>query len=185
MTRYGFRLAAFLAALMSCAPAWASEEAGAGGLPQLDVTTYTGVLFWMLATFVVFFLYMHFVGIPGVQKTVSKRRVILEGDLEAARRTSEEAKDVASAYEDELTGARSRARDTVGSIIEVVSREASEAREKQTHDLTHRTTVAQRNLAEAKKNALTEAQNFANDLVTAIVEKVLHPGLDTKKAVKK
>lgn len=183
MKRVGIQFAAFVGTLMTALPAWAEEAAHEGGkktLPQLDVALYPGVLFWMIASFVLFFLIMKKVGVPGVQETIAKRRSVLDTDLDAARKASEEAQAVVKAYEDSLLEARRKAHETVGTIVAQAAQEAGDAREKQNQELHHRMVVAQENLAKAKQEALHESQKFVNALVEEVVGKVMQSGIGLK-----
>ena len=182
MKRFGLQFAVFALPLMYSLPVLAEEHGGKKTLPQLDVSFYPNVLFWMITSFVLFFLVMKFVGISGVQETIAKRRNILEADLGAARQASEEAEGVVKAYEAGLLDARRKAHETVGTIVAAAAREATEAREKQQQEMLHRMTVAQANLAESKQAAMKEVQQNVNDLVIDVVTKVLTSGVSAKTA---
>lgn len=181
--RVGIRFAAMAATLMVSLPAWAEEAAHEGGsksLPQLDITLYPSVMFWMVASFVLFFIVMKKVGVPGVQETIAKRRSILDADLESARRASEEADAVIKEHEEALHEARRKAHETVGNIVYAAACEAEEEQEKQGQELHHRMTVAHENLAKAKQDAMRETQHFVNDLVNEVVARVMQSGIEAK-----
>lgn len=181
MKKLGLQLAAFLIPLTYALPALAEEHGGGKkSLPQLDVTSYPNVLFWMITSFVLFFLIMKFVGVPGVQETIAKRRNILESDLGAARKASEEAKAVVKAYEDGLHDARRKAQETVGGIVLAAAHEASEQRDRQDVEMKHRLVVAQENMATAKHAAMKDTQQYVNDLVDDIVTKIMQTGIETQ-----
>lgn len=186
MKRLGIYLAVVALPIMYSMPVWAEEHGGKKTLPQLDVGFYPNVLFWMITSFVLFFLVMRLWGIPGVQQTIAKRRDILDADLIAARRASEEAQDVIKAYEDGLLESRRKAHETVGGMVADAAREAAAQREKQQQEMHHRMIVSQANLAEAKKLAMKETQQFVNDLVQDVVAKVMKCCIDapTAKVVK-
>ena len=188
MKKHGLQLAVFFLPVLYALPAMASDEHGGGSktLPQLEIGSYPNIIFWMVASFVLFFLFMQFVGIPGYMKTTGKRRALLEVDLESARKAGDEAKGVVTAYEQGLLEARRKAHETVGGIIAAVSAESAEAKEKQQKDFFHRMTVAQANLAEAKQGAMREVQQNVNDLVMGVVAKMMETGIGDKtaKAVK-
>lgn len=182
MKRVGIQLAALAVPFVYALPAWASEpnEGGSKTLPQLDVSVYPNVLFWMIASFVVFFILMKKIAVPGVQETITKRRNILDTDLESARKASEEAQAVVKAHENSLHEARRKAQETVGGIVAQAAKEAATEQEKQNTELHHRMIVAQENLATAKQAAMKETQHFVNDLVHEIVAKVMQSGIEPK-----
>lgn len=180
--RVGIQFAALAVPFVYALPAWASEphEGGSKTLPQLDVTLYPNVLFWMIASFIVFFILMKKIAVPAVQETITKRRSILNSDLGAAHKASEEAQAVVKAHEESLFEARRKAHETVGGIVAQAGEEAASAQEKQSQDLHHRMVVAQENLATAKQNAMRETQHFVNDLVQEVVAKVMQSGIEPK-----
>lgn len=164
-------------------PAMAEEAAHEGGpktLPQIDVSLYPGVIFWSVVTFAVFFVLMKKIAIPSVQGTLVRRRSVLDADLNAAHKASEEAQAVIKAHEESLYEARRKAQETVGAIVAQATQEAAEEHEKQNQELHHRMVVAQENLATAKQDAMRETQHFVNDLVQEVVAKVMQSGIQAK-----
>lgn len=180
--RVGIQFAALAVPFVYALPAWASEshEGGAKTLPQLDVALYPNVLFWLIASFIVFFFLMKKIAMPAMQETIAKRRGILSSDLSAAHQASEEAQSVIKAHEASLFEARRKAHETVGGIVAQAAQEAAAEQERQGQELHHRMIVAQENLATAKQSAMKETQHFVNDLVQEIVAKVMQSGIEPK-----
>ncbi len=188
MKRVDILSAAFLGlvALTSSLPAWASEELEAveesmeKGLPQMDVSLFPSVLFWLAVTFLLFFIMMQTIGIPGIRKTKERRKGIVDEDLLVARDASDEAQKIREVNEAALNDARARAHKTVNDIIQVADTEATEQREKQQQELSYRLEVAESNLHAARKTALQESPKFINDLVMEIVDKVTQPDTELR-----
>ncbi|HBM90268.1 MAG TPA: hypothetical protein DD400_00070 [Rhodospirillaceae bacterium] len=188
MKRVDILSAAFfgLVALSLSVPAWASEELEAveesmgKGLPQMDVSLFPSVLFWLAATFLLFFIMMQTIGVPGIQKTKARRKGIVDQDLLTARNASDEAQNIREVNEAALDDARIRAQKTVNDIIQVADSEATEQREKQQQDLSHRLQVAEENLNAVRKKALEDTPKFINDLVIEIVDKVTQPDAELR-----
>ncbi len=171
---------AMIALAVVPAPVWASEAHGGEGkssLPQLDVALYPGVLFWLVVIFTLFFLYIRFVGAPGVRKMRDKRAGMLASDLKAAQIASEEAKKVVESYEASLLEARQKANTMVSSILIQAEHEAYEHSDKLRDELDHRTRVAEENIAKARQKAMEDAPKHVNDLVQDLFAKVLQVDL--------
>lgn len=181
MKRADILSAVALIALAVPAPVWASEAAhggeGKSSLPQLDVALYPGLLFWLIVVFFLFFLYVRFVGAPGVRKARDKRTGMISTDLKTAQAASEEAKKVVEAYEASLAEARQKANATVNAILVQAEREAYERSDKLRDELDHRTRVAEANIAEAQQKAMEDAPKHVNDLVQDLFAKVLQVNL--------
>ncbi len=170
------------------APVWASEPhaEGKSSLPQLDVALYPGLLFWLVIVFVLFFLYVRFLGAPGVRRARDKRTGMVSVDLKAAKEASEEAKKVVEAYEAALLEARQKANATVGGILLRAEREASEHSDKLREELDHRTRVAEENIAKGRQKAMEDAPKHVNELVQDLFAKVtqVHMGGASKAGAK-
>ncbi|MFA6280175.1 MAG: ATP synthase F0 subunit B [Bdellovibrionales bacterium] len=176
MKRIDVPVAALWGLLVWASPAIA-EEQGSKTLPQLDVALYPGVLFWMVSSFLVLFVLMTVFGIPGIRKTIDKRKRLLTIDLEAARLVSEQAAEVVRAYEEDIHDARRKAQDTVSAIVVAASHEAAAQSDQLEQELRHRMIVAQENIAQAKQEALKETQEHINDLVHLVVTKLMEAGI--------
>lgn len=164
------------------APLWANEgaEGGKSSLPQLDATLYPGLLFWLAVVFFLFFLFMQFVGVPGVRKTQENRASILGADLAAARAASEEAQKVVENYESALAKARQEAAATVNGILVAAAKETEKRSEKLHNELTHRTQVAEENIAAARQKAMEDAPKHVNDLVLDLYDRVTKVSMGAK-----
>lgn len=184
MKRADILSAVYAIALLVPAPVWASEAHGEAksSLPQLNVALYPGLLFWLLSIFALFFLYVRFVGAPGVQKTQAKRASILGADLAAARAASDEAQKVVEEYEAALSRARHHAHETVSTILIEASKEEDERSDKLQKELTHRTHVAEENIAAARQKAMEEAPKYINDLVQDLFTRVTQVDMGAKTA---
>src|SRR5262245_41174027 len=80
-----------------------------GGLPQLDVETYPGQLFWLVITFGLLFILLSRVTLPRIAASIAARKNRIEGDLGAAERSKKDASDALAAYEAALAQARNKA----------------------------------------------------------------------------
>jgi F-type H+-transporting ATPase subunit b len=80
------------------------------GLPQLDVNSYAGQLFWLAVFFAIVYGFMRFVGIPRVGALIEARHAQVAGDLGAAERLRLQAAEAQSAYEARMAEAHAQAR---------------------------------------------------------------------------
>lgn len=175
MKRVGIQLMALAFLAMYSLPVLAGE--GHGGekatLPQLNVALYPGLLFWLVICFFTFFVIVSRLAIPTIRKTQGHRKAIITADLNAAKEASDASAQVMEAYESALADARGQAQKTVANIIQAAEAEATEAREKQAQDLSHRTIVAEENIAAARDAALKEAPRLVPVLVQDILGKLI------------
>src|SRR3954463_1908804 len=79
------------------------------GLPQMDVATFPGQLFWLAITFGLLFLVLWRTTLPMISGAIGARRNRIEGDLGAAESSRKDATNALANYESALAAARSRA----------------------------------------------------------------------------
>ena len=79
------------------------------GLPQLDMETYPGQLFWLVITFGLLFVLLSRVTLPRIAGSIAARKNRIEGDLGAAEQSKKDASDALAAYEAALAQARNKA----------------------------------------------------------------------------
>jgi F-type H+-transporting ATPase subunit b len=82
---------------------------GHSGLPQMDVQTFTGQIFWLVLTFGLLFLVLSRMTLPMIAGAIGARRSKIEGDLSTAEGFRKDAADALASYETALTQARTRA----------------------------------------------------------------------------
>ena len=82
-------------------------------MPQLDLSTFPSQIFWLAAFFVVLYLLMAKIAIPGIEKVIDERRNRIDGDLDKAGQMKAEAEAVIAAYEKGLADARHQAQLTM------------------------------------------------------------------------
>ena len=87
-----------------------SRAAESGGLPQLDVNSFAGQLFWLAVYFLVVYLFMRFVGIPRVTAIVEARSAQIDRDLSAAEQLRKDGAEARGTYEATIAQAHSEAR---------------------------------------------------------------------------
>jgi len=79
------------------------------GLPQLDVETYPGQLFWLVITFGLLFILLSRVTLPRIAGSIAARKNRIEGDLGAAEQSKKDASNALADYEAALAQARNKA----------------------------------------------------------------------------
>lgn len=156
-------------------PAWAEEaaEEAKGSLPQLDVQFFPGLLFWLAVSFPLLFVLMRFLAVPRVLQTRAKRQHVLRTDLEAAEADNEQARVLRTALEKAIADARAKAQATVSGMAAAAAQEEAEKRTAQQQELGRRIAEAETRLDALRESALKDARKAADDLASAMVEKLI------------
>ena len=175
MKRVGIQFTALASLAMYSMPVWAEEAHGGGkaALPQLDAALYPGLLFWLAICFFAFFIVVAAYGAPGIRKTQAHRKSLVSADLNAAKASSDESQKVMETCEAALADARAQAQKTVANIIQAAEAEATEEREKQAQELSHRFVVAEENISAARVAAMKEVPHLVPALVQDIMNKLM------------
>ena len=157
--------------LLGPAAAFAAE-AGKPGMPQLDPSTYTSQVFWLVVTFVLLYVVMSRVALPKVQDVLETRAKRLQGDLDEAHRLRAESEKAIAAYETALNQARAKAQATVGETRARAGKEAVEVKAKQDAELAQAAKAAEAGITAAKNTALASLSDVAAETARDIVQRL-------------
>ena len=78
-------------------------------MPQLDASTFTAQLFWLVVWFGLLYLLMVKIGLPRIAVAIEARRERREDDLARARRLKSEAEEVSADFQRAMSDARAQA----------------------------------------------------------------------------
>ena len=74
-------------------------EGTGGGMPQLNPESFTSQIFWLVVTFLIFFLIAWRVGLPKIGRVLEDRRERIDRDVSKAVELRNEAETVLAEYE--------------------------------------------------------------------------------------
>jgi F-type H+-transporting ATPase subunit b len=150
------------------------------GLPQLDMATWPGQLFWLAVTFTVLFIFLWRVILPKIGTAIENRRDRIADDLDAAATLKLQSDESATEYERLLTEARSKAHamamDNRAAVESEVAAEAADADE----EIAKRQETAEKRISEMRTVALANVRDIAIDTTQAIVSELTGTKADAK-----
>ena len=88
------------------------------GMPQLDVSTYPSLIFWLILTFGFTFLVLKFFITPKLSEILNQRKERISADLFAAKSSREEAENSKMNQEKSISDAKNNANKIVKDAIE-------------------------------------------------------------------
>lgn len=154
-----------------------AEAAGVeseGGLPQLDVSTYAGQVFWLLITFVLLYLLMARVFLPRLGSVIEERRQRIADDFDKAAEFKRQAEEAEAAYRKALADARARAsriaqetRDQIDADIKAMQAETDAKLDAEIEAAERRIAATSARAAEAVRAA---ARETVRDIVVALID---------------
>ncbi|MCB9979099.1 MAG: hypothetical protein H6862_05805 [Rhodospirillales bacterium] len=146
--------------------------AAEGGMPQLDLSTFPGQIFWTGVTFFILYFFFGSHVLPALSRIVDGRADHVRRDLEESERQTAAAHEAKEAYERALSQARSEASGMILALEASLRDSASVAhRDFQAHVLKE-IAVAERRIAKAQSDAFSDINRLMADCVVLSSEKL-------------
>ncbi len=146
------------------------ETAASGsGMPQLDVTTFSNQIFWLVVTMVVLYFIMSRVALPRIAAVLADRRGTITSDVAAAEEFKIKAQEAEKAYTRALEEARAEA----NRIVEAAKAEMQEALNAQIAradaEISAKANESERRIREIRDNAMTMVTDVSKDVTQDIL----------------
>lgn len=148
--------------------------AAGGGLPQLDLSTYSSQVIWLVISFAALYALMSTVALPRIGEVLEERQNRINDNLAKAEDLKNQAEAAGRAYEQSLASARSQAADAIREVKEKASVEAHDRQAKLTAKLSESIKQAESSINKAKLDALSGIEAVAVDVATAAVSKLIN-----------
>ncbi len=141
-------------------------------MPQLDISTYSSQIAWLVITFSILLVVMWKVIVPAISATLETRQRRISGNLEKASELKRDAEAALAAYEAALATARAEA---VGVITEAKERLAGEAAQRNgelAEKLAGQMRESETRIEKAVEEAAAGLRMVAMDVAAAAVTKL-------------
>lgn len=143
-------------------------------MPQLDPSSFSSQLFWLVASMAVMYAALRWKILPALLGILDAREAAREGDLSRAHAMKEEAEAVKAAYEQAMSEAHRRAQALFAEAEAKNAQALEQSLAALTRESAQQTAQAERKLADAKSAAMQALLPEAAGLASAIVEKLTH-----------
>ncbi|MBL4693590.1 MAG: F0F1 ATP synthase subunit B' [Magnetovibrio sp.] len=150
-----------------------ASPALAGGLPQLDVTTFSSQVVWLLITFVALYVLMTKLALPRVGEVLEERQNKIDDNLAKAEELNAQAEAACTAYETSLSDARSKAQTAIREVKDSAAAEAAQRQSALNEKLQAQIASSEQAIGKARDEALSGIKDIATDVATSVVEKLL------------
>ena len=149
------------------------KHAEVEGLPQLDFTTYTQQIFWMVIIFAFLYVVFAMKTLPDISGVIQNRKNHIDSDLDTAEKLTAEADGVQESYQSGLSGSQ----DAAQAELQKVEAEMKAKSEKAAHDFRERSEAeiqkAEANILKAQNAAMDDMNMIAAEAASAAVAKIL------------
>lgn len=144
-------------------------EEAAGGLPQLDFSTFPNQIFWLVVTLVVIYLILTRVALPRISAVLAERQGTITNDIAAAEELKLKAQQAEAAYDKALAEARSEAQKIAAEARAEIQADLDAAMAKADAEISARSAESEARIAEIRDGAMDAVKEVARDTAKEVV----------------
>ncbi len=148
----------------------ADHAASTPGMPQLDVTNFGNLIFWLLVVLAVIYWVLSRVALPRIGGVLSDRQGAITGDLMAAEEFKQKAKEAEAAYDKALADARAEAQKIIATNKAEMQKELDAAIAHADAEIAARASESEKRITEIRASAAEDARSVAREVTAALVE---------------
>lgn len=152
---------------------FAASPAYAAGLPQLDPSTYSAQVVWLVVTFVLLYVLMAKVALPRIGDVLEERQNKIDDNLAKAEELKVQAEAAQEAYESSLAQARAKAHDAIREVKDNAAAEAAERQSALNDQLQAKIRESEQAITKARDEALAGITEVATEVASGVVEKLI------------
>ena len=160
----------------------AETHGESGGLPQLNIATYPGQIFWLLVMFVALYTAFSKSILPSIGSVVSGRENLIKGNLDEAQALKDKAQAIQDSYEKTLEQARVKAIQAVQEVEIAAKKKAADQidgfRKKADVELKS----AEERMDGVKNKAMGDMSHVAAEVASDAAQKITGISTDMQKA---
>ncbi|KEP69464.1 ATP F0F1 synthase subunit B' [Thioclava dalianensis] len=145
------------------------HTADAGGMPQLDFSSFPNQIFWLLVTLGVIYWLLSRIALPRIAAVLADRQGTIAGDIAAAEDFKRKAEEAEAAYEKALAEARKNAQKIAGETKAEIQKDLDAAIAKADTEIAARSAQSEQRIAEIRDGALAAIDEVAKDTAGEIV----------------
>ena len=152
------------------APAHAAEPSG--GMPQLDVSTFPGQIFWLVVSFALLYWLLTKKALPRVAEILETRQERIAADLDRAARLRADAEEALKRYEATVAAAQAESAARVKATQERAAAEVAARAAALDRELGAKLTAAEARIAAARAQAMGQLADVAAEAAQAAVRRL-------------
>ena len=149
-------------------------------MPQLDVSTFSSQIFWLVVSFTALFLIVWRIGVPKISHILETRQKRIDDNLLRAEEFKREAEAALKIYEASLEEARSEAQAILVEASTLLAEEFNAREAELIKALSKRISESEENISNTVDNAIEKISDAAADVAANAVERLTGeaPGAD-------
>ena len=148
------------------------DAAAQSNFPPFDSSNFPSQLVWFAIAFAFLYWFMSKRALPQLGAVIEERRARIARDLDDATAMQQRADAAAAAHEKTLADARAKALSVAQAARDQLAAESAAKRKNLEDELALRLAAADRQIAAARTEAMTNVAGIARDAAQAIVERL-------------
>lgn len=147
----------------------ADTAATGPGMPQLDITTFSNQIFWLVVSIVVLYFIMSRVALPRIAAVLADRRGTITSDIAAAEEFKLKALEAEKAYTRALDEARAEAHRIVEAAKAEMQAELNAQIARADAEISAKAAESERRIREIRDNAVSMVSDVSKDVTGDIL----------------
>ena len=147
-------------------------------MPQLDISTFSTQIVWLVITFSALFIIMWRVAVPRISDTLEQRQNRMDDSLNKAAEFKKEAEAAIEAYEKSLAEAREAAYSAIADANAKLLDETAAKDAELGTKLKAMLSESEASIAKATENAIDNVRVVAEEVASAAAERLLGDAVD-------
>ena len=144
-------------------------EAGGASMPQLDPSTFSNQIFWLLVTLVVIYFVLSRIALPRISAVLAERSGTITNDIAAAEELKLKASEAEDAYNKALADARAEAARIVDETKAQIQNDLAAELAKADAVISEKAAAGEKAIADIRENAMSSVAEVATDTAAALV----------------
>ncbi len=154
--------------------------AEAPGMPQLDFSTFSNQIFWLVITMIVIYFVLSRIALPRIGSVLADRQGAITNDIAAAEDLKQKAVEAEAAYNQALIDARAEASRIVEDAKAGIKADLDKAIAVADAEIAAKSAEAEKAIGAIRASASESAAEVAKDIAKDIVAAVAPGKIDAK-----
>jgi F-type H+-transporting ATPase subunit b len=155
-------------------------EHAEGGMPQLDVTTYPNMIFWLIIALVALYFILTRFALPRIAAVLAERNDAMANDLEEASLYKRRAEEAEATYNAALKTAREEAGKIAAETKAAINAELAKLMATADAEIGAKSAESERRIREIQDSATESVEQVALETARAIVEAFVPKAADSE-----
>lgn len=149
-------------------------------MPQLDISTFSTQIVWLVISFSALFMIMWRVAVPRISDALEQRQTRLDDNLNKAAELKKEAEVAIEAYEKSLSEARESAHSAIAEANAMLAAETATKDAELSAQIKTMLSESEASITKATEEAMSNVKVVAEEVATAAAERLLGEKVDAK-----